>query len=78
MTDHSPKIIAKAMWLLGEMALIYPKEVEIYVDEVAKFIVSENDLLRERAANALGRVDRADYKLVMPYMDSLLFLSEDS
>ena len=78
MTEHSPKIIAKAMWLLGEMGLLYPKEVEIYVDEIAKFIVSENDLLRERAANALGRIGRADYKLVMPYMDNLLFLSEDS
>ena len=77
-TDHSPKIIAKAMWLLGEMGLLYPKEVEIYVNEIAKFIVSENGLLRERAANALGRIGRADYNLVMPYMDNLLFLSKDS
>ena len=66
------------MWLLGEMGLLYPKEVEIYVNEIAKFIVSENDLLRERAANALGRIGRADYNLVMPYMDNLLFLSKDS
>lgn len=77
-TDHSPKIIAKAMWLLGEMGLLYPKEVEIYVDEIAKFIVSENDLFRERAANALGRIGRADYKLVMPYMENLLSLSKDN
>lgn len=77
-TDYSPKIIAKAMWLLGEMGLLYPKEVEIYVDEIAKFIVSENDLLRERAANALGRIGRADHKLVMPYMDNLLELSKDN
>ena len=53
--NQSPKITAKAMWLLGEMGLIYPQEVAPYTKEIASFIVSENDLLRERTANALGR-----------------------
>lgn len=75
--EHSPKITAKAMWLLGKMGLLYPQEIAIYVEEIAKFIVSENDLLRERAANALGRIGRADYKLVMPYMDKMFTLSKD-
>lgn len=62
--NQSPKITAKAMWLLGEMGLIYPQEIAPYTKEIASFIVSENDLLRERTANALGRIGRADYKLV--------------
>lgn len=75
--NHSLKIIAKALWLLGEMGLRHPHEIASYVEEIAGFIQSENDLLRERAANALGRIGRADYELVMPYMDALLSLSQD-
>lgn len=61
--NQSPKITAKAMWLLGEMGLIYPQEVAPYTKEIASFIVSENNLLRERTANALGRIGRADYSV---------------
>lgn len=75
--NQSPKITAKAMWLLGEMGLIYPQEVAPYTKEIASFIVSENDLLRERTANALGRIGRADYKLVAPYFEELLTLAGD-
>lgn len=49
------------MWLLGEMGLIYPREIAPYTNAIASFIVSDNDLLRERSANALGRIGRADY-----------------
>ncbi len=42
--NQPPKITAKAMWLLGEMGLIYPQEVAPYTKEIASFIVSENDL----------------------------------
>lgn len=75
--NYSPKITAKALWLLGEMGLKYPCEVAPYVEEIAGFIKSENDLLRERAANVLGRIGRANYELVMPYMDALLSLNRD-
>lgn len=75
--NHSPKIIAKALWLLGEMGLRHPHEIASYVEEIAGFIQSENDLLRERAANALGRIGRANYELVMPYIDALLSLNGD-
>ena len=54
--NQSPKITAKAMWLLGEMGLIYPQEIAPYIKEIASFIISGNDLLRERTANALGRI----------------------
>lgn len=75
--NHSQKITAKALWLLGEMGLQYPHEIASYVEEVAGFIQSENDLLRECAANALGRIGRADYELVSQHMDALLSLSRD-
>lgn len=76
--NQSPKITAKAMWLLGEMGLIHPQEITPYTKEIASFIVSENDLLRERAANALGRIGRADYKLVAPYFEELFILAGDN
>ena len=75
--NQSPKITAKAMWLLGEMGLIYPQEIAPYTKEIASFIVSENDLLRERTANALGRIGRADYKLFAPYFKQLFTLAGD-
>ena len=75
--NQSPKITAKAMWLLGEMGLIYPQEIAPYTKEIASFIVSENDLLRERTANALGRIGRADYKLIAPYFKELFILAGD-
>lgn len=69
--------LCKAMWLLGEMGLIYPQEIAPYTKEIASFIISENDLLRERTANALGRIGRANYKLVAPYFRELLVLAGD-
>ena len=75
--NSTPKIVAKAMWLLGEMGLLNPQAIAAYTANIAQFITSENDLLRERVANALGRIGRADYELVSPYMGSLLSLSDD-
>lgn len=75
--NQPPEITAKAMWLLGEMGLLYPQEISPYVKEIAFFIVSENDLLRERSANALGRIGRADYQLVSPYWGDLFILARD-
>lgn len=75
--NQSPEITAKAMWLLGEMGLLYPQEISPHVKEIASFIVSENDLLRERSANALGRIGRADYQLVSPYWENLFILARD-
>lgn len=65
------------MWLLGEMGLIYPQEIAPYIKEIASFIISGNDLLRERTANALGRIGRTNYKLVAPYFRELLVLTGD-
>lgn len=75
--NQPPEITAKAMWLLGEMGLLYPQEISPYVKDIASFIVSENDLLRQRSANALGRIGRADYQLVSPYWGNLFILARD-
>lgn len=57
--------------------MLYPQEIAAYTGDIARFIASENDLLRERAANALGRIGRADNRLVSRYMEQLLSLSKD-
>ena len=76
--DHgSIKIQAKALWLLGEMGLVYPLEVKDTVSKIALFIDSKEPLLRERALNALGRIGRADYKLIEPYWNDLFRFASD-
>ncbi|MBR2260264.1 MAG: HEAT repeat domain-containing protein [Paludibacteraceae bacterium] len=76
--NQSPKITAKALWLLGEMGLQYPETIEPYVSSVASFMDSPNDLLRERALNALGRIGRARFELVQPYWEKMFELATDS
>ncbi|MBO4530369.1 MAG: hypothetical protein J5767_06995 [Paludibacteraceae bacterium] len=39
---------------------------------------SPNDLLRERALNALGRIGRAQFELVQPYWEKMFELATDS
>ena len=74
---HSPKITAKALWLLGEMGLLYPEEAAPYVEKIASFLDSQEDLLRERALNALGRIGRARYETVKPYWEKMFELATD-
>ena len=77
LTGNSPKITAKVLWMLGEMGLQYPKKIEPYVDKIAPFLASKDDLLRERAVNALGRIGRANFKLIVPYFDFLFKCATD-
>lgn len=74
---QTTKITAKALWLLGEMGLVYPKEAAGFVPSIAAFLADEEDLLRERALHALGRIGRANYEIVKPYLDDMLSLSRD-
>ena len=67
--NQSPKITAKSLWLLGEMGLQYPEKIETYVSIIASYLNSLDDLLRERAMNALGRIGRADFNLIKPYLE---------
>ena len=76
--DQSPKITAKALWLLGEIGLQYPDEAAPYVAKIASFLESQDDLLRERSLNALGRIGRARYETVKPYWDKMLATAKDN
>ena len=75
---QSSKITAKALWLLGEMGLHYPDGVVPHIAKIASFVDSQDDLLRERALNALGRIGRARYETVMPYWEKMLASAKDT
>ena len=73
----SSKIQAKALWMLGEMGLLYPSKIAEYVPAIADFLESSDPLLRERALNALGRIGRADFSLIKPYWSDLFSFAKD-
>ena len=75
--EQSPRITAKALWLLGEMGLQNPDEAAPYVAKIASFLESQDDLLRERSLNALGRIGRASYETVKPHWDKMLASAKD-
>lgn len=77
LSGYSAKITGKALWMLGEMGLLYPGEVSPFVGEIAAFLEAEDAFLRERAMNALGRIGRADYDLVRQYWEKIFRLSKD-
>ena len=71
LTHDSVKIQAKALWLLGEMGLVYPQSVQDAVPAIASLLDSPESLLRERAVNALGRIGRGSYPVIEPYWTDL-------
>ena len=73
--NPSQKIKAKALWMLGEMGLLYPEKVSCYVPKIAELMNSCDDLIKERTVNALGRIGRADYNLIKPYWEQMLPLA---
>lgn len=75
--DHSVEVKAKALWILGEMGLRYPLEVEVYIEGISAYLEDDNSKLRERATNALGRIGRAEKNLIMSYLDKLMEMRED-
>ena len=75
--NQSTRIMAKALWLLGEMGLQYPKEIEPYVASIATFLDSQDDLLRERSLNAMGRIGRIRFETVKPYWEKMFGLATD-
>ena len=77
LTHDSVKIQAKALWLLGEMGLLYPQSVQDVVPTIASFLDSPEPLLRERAVNALGRIGRGNYSLIEPYSAELFRFASD-
>lgn len=77
LTGQSSKITGKSLWLLGEMGLLYPNEVSPFVENISDFLNAKDAFLRERALNALGRIGRANYALIKPYLEDMLSLSTD-
>jgi HEAT repeat protein len=75
--NPSTKMAAKALWLLGEMGLRHPVEVEPFVGKVASFLESPEELLRERALNALGRIGRGRFESVEPFLKRMSGLGSD-
>ena len=78
LTHDSEKIQAKALWLLGEMGLIYPQSLRDAVPAIASFLDSPEPLLRERAVNALGRIGRGSYSVIEPYWKGLFRFALDA
>lgn len=77
LSHTSVKIQAKALWLLGEMGLVYPSSVQDTVPEIASCLDSQEALLRERAVNALGRIGRGRYSVIEPYWTELFRFASD-
>ena len=74
---ESSKIKAKALWLIGEMGLVYPEEVKNGVPVIASYFVSDIPLLRERAVNAVGRIGRGDYRVIEEYWAVMFRFAKD-
>ena len=75
---ESVRIQAKALWLIGEMGLVYPLSVQDAVPMITSFLDSQEPLLRERAVNALGRIGRGSYPVIEPYwMDLFRFATDE-
>ena len=77
LSHDSVRIQAKALWLLGEMGLVYPQSVQDAVPAIACFLGSSEPLLRERAINALGRIGRCRYQVIEPYWTGLFRFASD-
>lgn len=75
--DYSIEVKAKALWLLGEMGLKYPGEIDGYVEDIVGYLDDDNAKLRERSTNALGRIGRGDENLVIPHLEKLMKMRHD-
>ena len=73
----SVDVKAKALWVLGEMGLRYPQQVESHIELIAGYLEDDHPKLRERSINALGRIGRADKDLILPYFDRLMKTRKD-
>ena len=76
-TVYSVAVRSKALWLLGEMGLMHPEEIKRYVEDIAGYLDDGSPKLRERSANAIGRIGRADPNLIIPHLDRLMKMRHD-
>ena len=78
LAHESVRIQAKALWLLGEMGLANPPEVQDAVPAIVSFLDSPTPLLRSRAVHALGRIGRGSFRVIEPYWTSLFRFAADA
>jgi len=78
LTVCSVKIKAKAIWLMGEAGFKCPNSVCAYVPQIAENMRSNDDLLRERALNALGRIGKSEFVLSALYFTEMVSLAHDT
>ena len=76
--NHSDDVKAKVLWLLGEMGLNHPLEVKKHVADIVNYLHDDCYKLRERSVNALGRIGRADKRLIVPYLDKIMEMRKDN
>ena len=76
--QYSTDVKAKALWLLDEMGLQYPLQVQPYIEQIAYYLTDDNPKLRERSVNALGRIGRANKDLILPYFDTMMNMRSDT
>ena len=77
LAHESVKIQAKALWMLADMGLAYPRLVKGTVPSIVSFLDSPEPLLRARAVNALGRIGRGDFSVIEPYWAGLFRFAGD-
>lgn len=75
--DYSNAIKAKALWIIGEMGLKYPEEIEPYVNDIVAYLEDDDSKLRERSTNAIGRIGRADKDLIIDQLGTLMKMKDD-
>ena len=75
--NHSVAVKAKALWILGEMGLKYPEEIEPHINDITAYLEDDDSKLRERSANAIGRIGRADKDLIIDHLDTLMKMKDD-
>jgi len=77
LTYPSNKTKAKALWLIGEMGLLYPQKVQPFIKQIAEMLNDADEKVRERAVGALGRIGRNSYAAIAPYLDEILKKADD-
>lgn len=70
---------AKAIWMIGEMGLLYPNLIsDTVLQQLLDFLEHADTLIRERALCALGRIGRGNGACIEPYIDRILGKLKDN
>ena len=74
----SENIRHKALFLLGEMGLSYPDNVDHdLIKKIASCRTDSSEKVRAQAVCAMGRIGRGDYHLIVSWLPSMLKMRND-